>query len=120
MKLLSAERCFCHGSALILCALIGEDFVLNSCVSARDRKSLTDPIKNTPLAAAGRIAGIVGDANILANIGGFAVSGEDPRVAETDFKIENGHVRPLSGPGLGVTVDEKALEKYTLYREEIK
>ena len=72
------------------------------------------------MAAAGRIAGIVGDANILANIGGFAVSGEDPRVAETDFKIENGHVRPLSGPGLGVTVDEKALEKYTLYREEIK
>jgi L-alanine-DL-glutamate epimerase-like enolase superfamily enzyme len=103
-----------------MCALIGEDFVLNSCVSARDRKYFTGPIMNTSLAAARRIAGIVGDANILANIGGFAVSGEDPLVPETDSKIENGHVRPLSGPGLGVTVDEKALEKFTLYREEIK
>ena len=71
---------------------------------------------NVCLNAGNRLAG----RNILANIGGFAVSGEDPLVPETDFKIENGHVRPLSGPGPGVTVDEKALEKYKLYREEIK
>jgi len=89
-------------------------------VPARDRKILTGPIKNTPLVAARRIAGIAGNANIIANIGNFAVSGGDPLVPETDFKIENGRVRPLSGPGLGVTVDEKAVGKYTLYWEEIK
>ena len=50
---------------------------------------------------------------------GLGVSGEDPLVPETDFKIKNGHVRPPSGPGFGITVDEKALEKYTLYKEEI-
>lgn len=50
---------------------------------------------------------------------GLGVSGDDPLVPETDFKIEDGHVRPPSGPGLGVTIDEKALEKYTLYKEAV-
>ena len=50
---------------------------------------------------------------------GLGVSGEDPLVPEPDFKIENGHVRPPAGPGLGINIDEKALEKYTLYKEVI-
>jgi L-alanine-DL-glutamate epimerase-like enolase superfamily enzyme len=50
---------------------------------------------------------------------GLGVSGEDPLVPEPDFKIEDGHVRPPTGPGFGISIDEKALEKYSLYKEVI-
>lgn len=50
---------------------------------------------------------------------GLGVAGPDPLVAETDFVIEDGHVRPPSGPGMGVTIDEAALEKWTLLQETV-
>ena len=45
---------------------------------------------------------------------GLGVVGPDPLVPETGFAIEAGHVRPPSGPGLGITVDEDAVSKLTL------
>ena len=36
---------------------------------------------------------------------GLGVIGPDPLVPQTDFLVNDGHVRPPSGPGLGVTVD---------------
>ena len=50
---------------------------------------------------------------------GLGVAGPDPLVAETDFVIEDGHVRPPSGPGMGVTIDDAALEKRTLLQETV-
>ena len=50
---------------------------------------------------------------------GLGVAGPDPLVAETDFVIEDGHVRPPSGPGMGVTIDEAALAKLTLLQETV-
>ena len=40
---------------------------------------------------------------------GLGVIGPDPLVPNTDFVVKDGHVAPPSGPGLGITVDEKAL-----------
>ena len=51
---------------------------------------------------------------------GLGVAGPDPLVGETDFAIEDGHVRPPSGPGLGVTIDDQALERLTLLRETVR
>jgi L-alanine-DL-glutamate epimerase-like enolase superfamily enzyme len=45
---------------------------------------------------------------------GLGVAGADPLVAETDFVIEDGHVSPPRRPGLGITIDEAALEKHSL------
>ena len=50
----------------------------------------------------------------------LGVLGPDPLVPETDFVIKDGQAAPPSGPGLGITVDEKALERYTLKREIVK
>lgn len=50
---------------------------------------------------------------------GLGVAGPDPLVPETDFVIEDGHVRPPTGPGLGITVDERAVEKLTLMSESV-
>jgi L-alanine-DL-glutamate epimerase-like enolase superfamily enzyme len=50
---------------------------------------------------------------------GLGVIGPDPLVGESDFKIRNGRVAPPSGPGLGVTVDEDALERFTLLKEVV-
>ena len=51
---------------------------------------------------------------------GLGVIGPDPLVPQTDFLVKDGHVRPPSGPGLGVTVDERALEACTLLKEVVQ
>ena len=51
---------------------------------------------------------------------GLGVLGPDPLVPETDFVIKDGHVTPPSRPGLGIPVDERAVERYTLKREIVK
>lgn len=48
---------------------------------------------------------------------GLGVMGPDPLVPETDFVISDGHATPPSGPGLGVTVDDEAVERLTLHKE---
>jgi L-alanine-DL-glutamate epimerase-like enolase superfamily enzyme len=50
---------------------------------------------------------------------GLGVIGPDPLVPETNFRIEDGHVTPPSGPGLGIVVDEKALQSHTLLAEVV-
>jgi L-alanine-DL-glutamate epimerase-like enolase superfamily enzyme len=51
---------------------------------------------------------------------GLGVLGPDPLVRDTDFVIRDGHVAPPARPGLGITVDERAVERHTLRREVIK
>lgn len=51
---------------------------------------------------------------------GLGVIGPDPLVPETDFVVKDGHVRPPSGPGLGVVIDERALEAHTLLKEVVQ
>ncbi|HSC96512.1 MAG TPA: enolase C-terminal domain-like protein [Burkholderiales bacterium] len=50
---------------------------------------------------------------------GLGVLGPDPLVPETDFVIRDGHVTPPSRPGLGIAVDERAVERHTLKREVV-
>ena len=38
----------------------------------------------------------------------------------TEFKVKVGHVTVPTGPGLGITVDERTLERQTLKRETVK
>jgi L-alanine-DL-glutamate epimerase-like enolase superfamily enzyme len=40
-------------------------------------------------------------------------------VPETGFTVKDGHVTPPSGPGLGITVDERALDALTLLTEMV-
>lgn len=51
---------------------------------------------------------------------GLGAIGPDPLVPETDFLIRDGHVAPPARSGLGITVDERALERHTLRREIVK
>jgi L-alanine-DL-glutamate epimerase-like enolase superfamily enzyme len=51
---------------------------------------------------------------------GLGVIGPDPIVPETDFVVEDGHVRPPRGPGFGITVDERALDAHTLVKEIVQ
>ncbi|MBI3043392.1 MAG: hypothetical protein HYY78_11295 [Betaproteobacteria bacterium] len=51
---------------------------------------------------------------------GLGVIGPDPLVPDTDFVIKDGHVVPPAGPGLGIVVDERAVERHTLKREIVK
>lgn len=51
---------------------------------------------------------------------GLGALGPDPLVPDTDFVIKDGHVTPPSRPGLGIAVDEKAVERHTLKREVVK
>ena len=46
--------------------------------------------------------------------------GPDPLVPETDFTIKDGYVVPPNRPGLGIAVDERAVERNTLKREVVK
>jgi len=48
---------------------------------------------------------------------GLGPAGPDPLIAENPFKIENGCVRVPGGPGLGVIIDEQALERHTLSKK---
>ena len=50
---------------------------------------------------------------------GLGAIGPDPLVPETDFVIRDGHVAPPARPGLGITVDERAVEQHTLKREVV-
>jgi L-alanine-DL-glutamate epimerase-like enolase superfamily enzyme len=51
---------------------------------------------------------------------GLGAIGPDPLVPETDFVIRDGHVTPPSRPGLGIAVDERAVERFTLRREVVR
>lgn len=51
---------------------------------------------------------------------GLGILGADPLVPETDFTIKDGHVAPPSRPGLGIAVDERAVERNTLKKEVVK
>ena len=57
---------------------------------------------------------------ILISSGLAGALGPDPLVPETDFTIKDGHVSVPKGPGLGIAVDEKAVERYTLQRHVVK
>ena len=48
---------------------------------------------------------------------GLGVAGRDVLVGDSDFKLDGGHVVPPSGPGLGIAIDEAALQRHTLRRE---
>jgi L-alanine-DL-glutamate epimerase-like enolase superfamily enzyme len=51
---------------------------------------------------------------------GLGVIGPDPLVPETDFVVKDGHVTPPTGPGLGIAVNEAALDALTLLKETVK
>ncbi len=51
---------------------------------------------------------------------GLGVIGPDPLVPDTDFVVKEGHVRAPSGPGLGITIHERALEARTLLKEVVR
>jgi L-alanine-DL-glutamate epimerase-like enolase superfamily enzyme len=40
-------------------------------------------------------------------------------VPDTDFVIRDGHVTPPRGPGLGIRIDEQAVERLTLLKEVV-
>ena len=50
---------------------------------------------------------------------GLGPAGPDPLIADNPFTIEDGSVRVPDGPGLGVVIDEKALERHTLARHSV-
>ena len=50
---------------------------------------------------------------------GLGVRGPDPLCPEPTYSIVDGHVAPSDRPGLGVTLDEKAIERLTLVREVV-
>jgi L-alanine-DL-glutamate epimerase-like enolase superfamily enzyme len=51
---------------------------------------------------------------------GLGVIGADPLVPETDFVVQEGHVTPPRGPGLGINVSARALEAHTLLKEIVQ
>lgn len=50
---------------------------------------------------------------------GLNATAKDPLCPESDFRIDNGHVNVPTGPGLGITIDEKALKANTLLHERV-
>jgi L-alanine-DL-glutamate epimerase-like enolase superfamily enzyme len=50
---------------------------------------------------------------------GLGVIGPDPLTVANDFVVKDGHVTPPSGPGLGIVVDETALDALTLLKETV-
>lgn len=50
---------------------------------------------------------------------GLNATAKDPLCPESDFRIVDGHVDVPQGPGLGVTIDEKALKANTLLYESV-
>lgn len=50
---------------------------------------------------------------------GLNAAAKDPLCPESDFRIIDGHVNVPTGPGLGVTIDEKALKAHTLLHEKV-
>jgi L-alanine-DL-glutamate epimerase-like enolase superfamily enzyme len=51
---------------------------------------------------------------------GLGLVGPDPLIAENPFKIEDGCVKVPENPGLGVVIDERALERHTLLKHVIQ
>ncbi|GAA4334403.1 enolase C-terminal domain-like protein [Pigmentiphaga soli] len=51
---------------------------------------------------------------------GLNTTAPDPLVPETDFVVKDGYADVPTGPGLGITIDENALKKYTLRHEVVK
>jgi L-alanine-DL-glutamate epimerase-like enolase superfamily enzyme len=50
---------------------------------------------------------------------GLGVIGPDPLVPDSTFVVKDGHVTPPAGPGLGIAIDERALEALTLLTETV-
>lgn len=50
---------------------------------------------------------------------GLNTNAKDPLCPESDFKVENGFVNVPTGPGLGITIDEKLLKANTLLQERV-
>lgn len=50
---------------------------------------------------------------------GLGPLGRDPLSANDDFTIKDGAVRVPDGPGLGIILDEEALERMTLHKEVV-
>lgn len=50
---------------------------------------------------------------------GLNTNARDPLCPESDFKVENGYVNVPTGPGLGITIDEKLLKANTLLQERV-
>jgi muconate cycloisomerase len=50
---------------------------------------------------------------------GLNTNAKDPLCPESDFKVENGYVNVPTGPGLGITIDEKLLKANTLLQERV-
>jgi len=50
---------------------------------------------------------------------GLNTTAKDPLCPESDFKVDNGYVNVPTGPGLGITIDEKALKANTLLHERV-
>jgi muconate cycloisomerase len=51
---------------------------------------------------------------------GAGVLGDDPLIADGAMRIEDGAVSVPTGPGLGLTVDQAALDRMTLHKVEVK
>lgn len=51
---------------------------------------------------------------------GLGVLGPDPLAPDSDFVIKDGHATVPSRPGLGIPVDDRAVERHTLKRETVK
>jgi L-alanine-DL-glutamate epimerase-like enolase superfamily enzyme len=50
---------------------------------------------------------------------GLNATVQDPLCPESDFVVRNGYVYVPRGPGLGITIDERALKKNTLLLERV-
>ena len=50
---------------------------------------------------------------------GLNATAKDPICADSNFVLRNGHVEVPRGPGLGITIDEAALKKHTLFHEVV-
>lgn len=50
---------------------------------------------------------------------GLNTNAKDPLCPESDFKVDNGFVNVPTGPGLGITIDEKLLKANTLLQEHV-
>lgn len=51
---------------------------------------------------------------------GLNATAKDPLCPESDFRVREGYVEVPRGPGLGVTIDERALKANTLLQERVE
>ena len=50
---------------------------------------------------------------------GLNATVQDPLCPESDFVVRDGYVDVPRGPGLGITIDERALKKNILLHERV-